>query len=147
MRCTQKQVFRPGTSLQQEPVRDLIYGFFAHYPEKIEMLTRNLLIAAASMVVSVGTAGAAEVDASAAEALLKKSGCFKCHAVDKKRDGPSFKETAAKYKGKADGVDKVTKQITTSPKIKVDGVEETHDALKTKDAKDIRNAVDWILSR
>ena len=111
------------------------------------MITRNLLIAAASMVVSVGTAGAAEVDASAAEALLKKSGCFKCHAVDKKRDGPSFKETAAKYKGKADGVDKVTKQITTSPKIKVDGVEETHDSLKTKDAKDIRNAVDWILSR
>ena len=111
------------------------------------MIIRNLLIAAASLAVTVGAAQAAEVDASAAEALLKKSGCFKCHAADKKKDGPSFKETAGKYKGKADGVDKVTKHVTTNPKIKVDGVEETHDALKTKDAKEIRNAVDWILSR
>ncbi len=111
------------------------------------MITRNLLIAAASFAVTVGAAHAADVDASAAEALLKKSGCFKCHAVDKKKDGPAFKETAAKYKGKADGVDKVTKHITTNPKIKVDSVEETHDAVKTKDAKAVRNAVDWILSR
>ena len=111
------------------------------------MITRNLLIAAAGMALTVGAANAAEIDASAAEALLKKSGCFKCHAVDKKKDGPAFKETAAKYKGKADGVDKVTKHVTTNPKIKVDGVEETHDSLKTKDAKEIRNAVDWILSR
>lgn len=110
------------------------------------MIVKTLL-ATAGLVAAIGTASAAEADASAAEALLKKSGCFKCHAVDKKKDGPSFKETAAKYKGKADGVDKVTKHVTTNPKIKVDGVEETHDALKTKDAKEIRNAVDWILSR
>jgi len=32
-------------------------------------------------------------------------------------------------------VDKVTKRVTTNPKIKVDGIEETHDALKSKDAK------------
>lgn len=111
------------------------------------MIIRNLLIAATSLGLTIGAANAAEVDASAAEALLKKSGCFKCHAAEKKKDGPSFKETAAKYKGKADGVDKVTKHITTNPKIKVDGVEETHDALKTKDAKEIGNAVAWILSR
>lgn len=111
------------------------------------MKSRNLLFAVASMMVTFGAANAADVDAGAAEALAKKSGCLKCHAVDKKRDGPSFKETAAKYKGKADAVDKVTKHITTSPKIKVDGVEETHDALKSKDAKEIRNVVDWILSR
>jgi cytochrome c len=111
------------------------------------MTNRTLLIAAAGMMIAVGSAHAADVDASAAEALAKKSGCFKCHAVDKKKDGPSFKETAAKYKGKADAVDKITKHVTTNPKIKVDGVEETHDALKSKDAKEIRNVVDWILSR
>lgn len=111
------------------------------------MMIRNLLIAAAGMVMTIGAASAAEVDVAAAEALAKKSGCLKCHAVDKKKDGPSYKEVAAKYKGKADGVDKVTKHITTNPKIKVDGVEETHDALKSKDPKEIRNVVDWILSR
>jgi cytochrome c len=31
--------------------------------------------------------------------LAKKSGCFACHAVDKKVVGPAFKDVAAKYKG------------------------------------------------
>ncbi len=111
------------------------------------MAIKNLLLVTASLVASMGYAQAADVDSGAAEALAKKSGCLKCHAVDKKRDGPSFKETAAKYKGKADGPAKVKTHITTSPKIKVDGVEETHDALKSKDAREIDNVVKWILSR
>lgn len=32
-------------------------------------------------------------------ALVKKSGCLKCHAVSSDKDGPSFKKSAAKYKG------------------------------------------------
>lgn len=109
------------------------------------MITRALI--AAGLLATSVSAHAQEVDAAAAEALAKKSGCLKCHAVDKKREGPSFKETAAKYKGKADGAAKVKTHITTNPKIKVDGVEETHDALKSKDAKEIDNVVRWILSR
>lgn len=109
------------------------------------MIARTLI--AAGLLATTVSVQAQEVDAGAAEALAKKSGCLKCHAVDKKRDGPSFKETAAKYKGKADGPAKVKTHITTNPKIKVDGVEETHDALKSKDAKEIDNVVKWILSR
>lgn len=109
------------------------------------MIARILI--AAGLLATTVSVQAQEVDAAAAEALAKKSGCLKCHAVDKKRDGPSFKETAAKYKGKADGPAKVKTHITTSPRIKVDGVEETHDALKSKDAKEIDNVVKWILSR
>ena len=48
--------------------------------------------------MSLGTAQA-QVDTSAAEALLKKSGCMKCHSVSADKDGPSFKKSAAKYKG------------------------------------------------
>ena len=92
-------------------------------------------------------AGAQNVDASAAEALAKKSGCLKCHAVDRKKDGPSFKETAAKYKDKPDAEDKLFTHLTTNPKVKVDGKEELHDALKTKDETAIKNVVRWILSR
>jgi cytochrome c len=95
----------------------------------------------------VFSAHAADVDTAAAEALAKKSNCLKCHALDKKKDGPSFKETAAKYKGKADAEKTLYTHLTTSPKIKVDGKEETHDAPKTKNEADIRNLVAWILSR
>ena len=92
-------------------------------------------------------AAAQNVDAPAAEALAKKSGCLKCHAVDRKKDGPSFKETAGKYKGKPDAEDKLVAHLTTNPKIKVDGKEELHDNLKSKDEAATRNVVRWILSR
>jgi cytochrome c len=32
--------------------------------------------------------------------VLKAKGCLNCHEADKKKVGPSFKDTAAKYKGK-----------------------------------------------
>ncbi len=35
-----------------------------------------------------------------AQADLTKAGCMACHAKDKKLVGPSFKDIAAKYKGK-----------------------------------------------
>jgi cytochrome c len=86
-------------------------------------------------------------DAAAAEALLKKSGCMKCHSVSAKKEGPPFKETAAKYKGKPDAQAALHKHLTTNPKIKVDGKEELHDALKTKNEAEIKNVVAYILSR
>jgi cytochrome c len=92
-------------------------------------------------------AGAQAQDSAAAEALLKKSGCMKCHSVSAKKEGPSFKETAAKYKGKPDAVAALSKHLTSNPKIKVDGKEELHDALKTKNEAEIKNVVAYILSR
>jgi len=101
----------------------------------------------ATLALAAFAGGAhAQVDASAAQSLARKSKCMTCHAIDKKKDGPSFKETAAKYKGKPDGADKLFTHLTTNPKVKVDGKEETHDAPKTKDPAEIRNLIAWILS-
>ena len=97
--------------------------------------------------VVAGTALAQGVDTGAAEALMKKSGCMKCHALSAKKEGPPFKETAAKYKGKADAEAALRKHLTTNPKVKVDGKEELHDALKTKNDADVLNVVRYILSR
>jgi len=102
-----------------------------------------LICAFASAVVVPAFAA----DDAAAEALMKKSGCFKCHSVDKKKDGPAYKEVAAKMKGKPDAEEKLYTHLTTHPKVKVEGKEETHDSLKTKDEKEIRNVVAYILSR
>jgi cytochrome c len=89
----------------------------------------------------------ADVDTSAAEALAKKSGCLTCHSVAQKKDAPSYKSIAAKYKGKADAEAALVKHLTTNPKVKVDGKEEEHDSLKTKNDAEVRNVVKWILSR
>lgn len=58
------------------------------------MRKRNLLLLASFLAFG---SGAAFADG---EAALTKSGCMACHAKDKKLVGPSFKEIAAKYKGK-----------------------------------------------
>jgi cytochrome c len=105
----------------------------------------GLVVALAAIT---GTAVAADaVDDGAAKALLKKSDCGKCHSVDKKKDGPSFKETAAKYKGKAEGENDVFKHVTTGPMVKVEGKEEEHRKVKSSDEGEIRNLVRWILTR
>ena len=110
------------------------------------MKTLPLILAAAAFALSAGAHAA--VDADAAQALMKKSDCFKCHAVDKDKKGPSFKKTAAKYKGKADAEAAVTKAITTGPKVKLeDGTEEEHKVIKSKDAAEIKNVTLWILAQ
>ncbi|MBV8030977.1 MAG: c-type cytochrome [Betaproteobacteria bacterium] len=90
---------------------------------------------------------AQSVDVAAAEGLMKKSGCFKCHSVTAKKDGPSYHSVAEKYKGKADAEAKLTTHITTGPTVKIDGKEERHEILKSKDAAEIKNVVAFILSR
>jgi cytochrome c len=109
------------------------------------MKRKLALPAAFALAFAWSHAGA--LDESAAESLMKKSGCLKCHSVSAKKEGPPFKETAAKYKGKANGDAEVFKHLTTSPKIKVDGNEELHDGLKTKNDADVKNVVQYILSR
>jgi len=117
------------------------------------MNNRSLLNSALACIVTTASLGlaipsfAAGVDADSAQALLKKSDCGKCHAADKKKDGPAYKETAAKFKGKATAEDEVYKQLTTAPKIKIDGKEEEHKMVKSKDEAEIRNLARWILSR
>jgi cytochrome c len=89
----------------------------------------------------------AAVDADAAQALMRKSDCFKCHAVDKKKDGPPFKEVAKKLKGKADAEDVLVKHLTTGPEIEIDGHKEQHRKIKSTDSAEIKNVVQWILSQ
>ena len=40
------------------------------------------------------------------------------------------------------------KNLTTGPKVKLeDGTEEDHKIIDTKDPKELKNLIDWILSR
>lgn len=58
-----------------------------------------------------------------------------------------MEEVAKELKGKPDAQERLTKHITTGPKVKLeDGSEEVHPIIKTKNADEIRNLVDWILS-
>lgn len=114
------------------------------------MCKRYAILLASSVVLALTIASSARaaVDEAAAKALAKRNDCFKCHAVDKTKKGPSYKKIAAKYKGKPEGQDKAIKNMTTVSKVKLeDGTEEDHKIIDTKDPKELKNMADWILSR
>jgi cytochrome c len=88
------------------------------------------------------------VDETAAQQLARQSNCLKCHAVDKKKEGPSYHDVAAKYKGKPEARARLVTHITSGEKVKFeDGHEEDHAIVKTKDPEKINNLIDWILAQ
>ena len=114
------------------------------------MKTRTTLSLIGSLFFALaGLAPAhAAVDEAAAKALAKKNDCFKCHAIDKSKKGPSYQKIAAKYKEKKLGEKEAIKQMTTGPKVKLeDGTEEEHKIIETKDPKELSNLAQWILSQ
>jgi cytochrome c len=107
----------------------------------------RLFITLLAVLFSGAALMATAADDAAAEALAKKSKCMGCHSVDKKKDGPSFKAIAARYKGDPGAEQKLFTHLTTHPKVKVDGKEEAHDSLQTKNDAEVKNVIAWILSR
>jgi cytochrome c len=89
----------------------------------------------------------ADVDAAAAKSLARKSDCFKCHAVDRDKDGPAYQKVAEKYRGKPEAEAKLIHHVTAGEKVKFpDGHEDEHKIVKTENRDEIKNLVDWILS-
>lgn len=110
------------------------------------MAAFSLAAGLAAALAPFPTQAAGPVDAEAARALAKKSDCFKCHTVDDKKDGPAYREVAKKYRGKADAEAKLYTHVTTSPKVKIDGEEENHGVVKSKNDAEIYNLIRFILS-
>jgi cytochrome c len=97
--------------------------------------------------ISITSAHAASFDVNAAEALLKESKCFKCHAVDKKKDGPAYRDVAAKFRTESDAEKKLIHHVTSGDKVKFpDGHQEDHKKVKTTDMAEIKNLVYWMQS-
>lgn len=100
-----------------------------------------------TLLLSFAPSAARAADEDAAKMLARQSGCFKCHAVGKKKEGPAWHDVAVKYKGKPEAHARLYKHVTSGEKAKFDdGHEEDHAIVKTKDAAQINNLVDWILS-
>ena len=91
-----------------------------------------LMVAVTSMTLTAaGTAIAQDQSA-----LAKSSGCLNCHAVDAKKMGPSFKATAAKYKGNADAEATLVAKVSAA---------KDHPEVKAS-PDDVKALVKWILA-
>lgn len=106
----------------------------------------------AALIFSMYACPVAAYDEEEAMALAEKSKCFRCHGVEKKKEGSAYRDIAAryaeKYKGKpADAEARAIEHITSGEMVKFDdGHEEKHKKVKTEDMEEIKNLVGWILS-
>jgi cytochrome c len=111
-------------------------------------MSRSALLAAIVVTGLLASAAArAEPDAEAAEKLLKRNDCFKCHAIDKDKRAPAYKKVAARLRARSYGVDYVIKHVTTGPLVRLeDGTEEQHKVIDTKDRVELENLANWLLA-
>jgi cytochrome c len=124
----------------------LLFAFLKEDIRMNQVTLSTLLRSLLAVGLTCGALAAQAQDVAAAEASIKDGKCSKCHSVDKEKTGPSYKKIAEKYKGKADAEAKLHTHLTTGPKIKVDGEEETHVKAKGDDAA-IKNLAKYILTR
>jgi cytochrome c len=91
---------------------------------------------------SAAFAGAA---AHASAQLATQAGCAACHAVDKKMLGPSYKDIAARYKGKAEAVTLLSARVRAGGKgVWGEVPMPPTDAANISDA-DLKAVVSWLL--
>jgi cytochrome c len=107
-----------------------------------------LLSGILSMMLSFPAFADASIDADAAINLARSQSCLRCHAVSKKKEGPSYASVAKVYKGDKDAEETIYKQITETPKVKLsDGHKELHKAVRDLSKEQIMNLVRWILAQ
>lgn len=99
------------------------------------------------LVAALAIAGAwSALPAQASQQLATKSGCFACHTPDRKLVGPSYKEIAAKYKGRADAVAFLSKRVRDGGPGNWGKVPMAPtDAKRLPDA-DLKTLITWILA-
>jgi cytochrome c len=93
--------------------------------------------------VAAGVAVAGVAQAADEAEIAKAGGCATCHTLDAKKKGPSYKEIAAKYKGKAGAEAKLTEGAVNGYEME-NG--KKHPKSKTSE-EDTKTLVKWILTQ
>jgi cytochrome c len=110
------------------------------------------LLLAGSLLAGCQTAppgpeeAAKQVDSPEIARLLRANDCFKCHTVERDKDGPSWASVAAKYRDKADAEERLFRHLTTAPIIDLKGDPEKHKQMDAMQPEEVRKIVRWIVA-
>ncbi len=78
--------------------------------------------------------------------LHYKSGCVACHMVDKKLVGPSYKDIAVKYKGRADAVPYLSSRVRKGGPGNWGTVPMAPNDVKKLSDAELKTLMTWILA-
>ena len=99
-------------------------------------MKRFVLCTAVALATTGFLSNAYAVDAARAMDEAKEHGCLKCHDVDKKKVGPSYKDISAKLKGKK--VDEGMAAMKAKPVHK--------SVLQKASDSSLKEIMEWVLS-
>jgi cytochrome c len=85
-------------------------------------------------------------NAVASPQLHIKSGCVACHMVDKKMVGPSYKDIALKYKGRADALPYLSKRVRQGGPGNWGTVPMAPNDVKKVNDAELKSLLTWILA-
>jgi cytochrome c len=88
------------------------------------------------------------VDVAAARSLAMRNNCLRCHGLSKHKEGPTYAEVAAEYRGKPGAEDRLYEHLTSGKgKVMPDGHVEHHKTISDRKPEEIRNLVRWVLAQ
>ncbi|WP_210394541.1 c-type cytochrome [Motiliproteus sediminis] len=108
------------------------------------MKMRTIVVAMSTVLVMGSVQPAMAINV---QKTLQKQGCLKCHAISRKKDGPSIKEIAEKYREQENGAVALREHLTSEPEIEVDGKKEKHKKFEADEPSDLDAVVEWVLSK
>ncbi len=85
-------------------------------------------------------------NAQASMQLHYKSGCVACHTPDKKLVGPSYKDIAAKYKGRADALAYLSTRVRKGGPGNWGVVPMAPNDVKKLNDAELKTLITWILA-
>lgn len=113
---------------------------------RIRVSVLALFVSTAMTIAAIAPAHAA-LDDAAAQALLKKSTCTKCHKLEKTAVGPSFQDIAKKRNGQASAVDDLKKVVRNGSTGTYGTASMPAFAADKINDADLTDVVQWILTR
>ena len=111
------------------------------------MCTKEAVVMALLLGQSVAGFAQTPANAEAALALAKRNDCFKCHAIDRAKRGPAYRDVAARLRNRPDGVEAIVGHITSGRLVRLeDGNEVNHRIIDTTDPDELANFARWLLA-
>lgn len=109
-------------------------------PHRLSRLRPGML--AALLLVGMSVAP----PAPASQQLHYKAGCVACHMVDRKLVGPSYKDIAARYKGRADAIPYLSQRVRKGGPGNWGTVPMAANDVKRLSDKELTELLGWILA-
>ena len=112
----------------------------------MKLMSRSVSLVVLPLCLGVASTLSIAAEDPAMSKLAIKAGCGACHLADRKLVGPSYKEIAAKYKGRADAVPYLSQRVRKGGPGNWGAVPMAPNDVKKLGDADLKALVTWVMA-